>query len=270
MRARPSLLLVLLTLVLAACGDDDSGGGDGGGSAGAGLADKSAEQILADVARELRGVKSYHVDATQTDDGGRLRLTGDVSASGASQMRFQQAGQRFEVRLVRDTTYLKADAGFWRSQGGSAQGDQIARLFGDKWVKATSDDFGLRRAFDQLLPSTLAACLTRDHGKITKKGEGEVGGTKTIVLHDDGKNPGGAPGDLHIAAEGRPLPLRIVQTGPETPGKSKDPRCGGDDSTTKDSDVRLTDFDAPVDVRAPKDAVDLGALARQGAEEQTN
>ena len=261
-------VLATTSLALAACGDDGGGGAGGGNAAGTdtgapALAGKSAEQILADVSAALRDVRSYHVEGRVVDEDGTGTFAGDVSASGPSQLRFELGGQRFHVVLIGADTYIRANAAFWRKQGGGSA--PVVRLLADKWIKSRSRVGDLRRVFEDLSPRTLAHCLRKEHGKVTKKGAGKVGGQATIVLHDDGNTPGGAPGDLHVAATGKPLPLRAVQTGPDRRGKSSDPKCD-DDSKTEESDIRLSRYDEPVRITAPKGAIDLDRLAPSGAD----
>ena len=271
MRALLASLLVGTALVLPACGDDGGGGNGGSGSGGnagstSALADKSPEQILDEVVAALRGVRSYRVQGRVVDEDGPGTFAGDISASGPSQLRFEQGGQRFQIVLIGADTYMRANSAFWRKQAGG--NNQVVRLLADKWVKSRSRAGDLREVFDELSPRTLARCLTKEHGKLSKKGGGKVGGQETIVLHDDGNAPGGAPGDLHVAATGKPFPLRAVQTGPQRSGKTSDPKCQ-DDNETKESDISLSRFDEPVRISPPKGAVDLDRLAPAGSGSQS-
>ena len=75
---------------------------------------------------------------------------------------------------------------------------------------------------------------------------------------------GDAPGEISIAATGAPLPLRIVQSGPVPPGGKHDPRCDSEDDTTTAGDLRLSEFDKPVTLTAPKDAIGLEDLQASG------
>ncbi|WP_205699413.1 LppX_LprAFG lipoprotein [Conexibacter sp. SYSU D00693] len=253
MRVFASAVLAAAALGLAACGDSD----DSGGSS----SDKDPKAILTDVASAVRGLESYHLDMKVKDKDGPGTLTADVNKDGDFKMTLSQNGQGFDVLVVDKATYLKADGGFWKSQASGQQGEQLAQALGGKWVKskqfAATDLTGV---VGMLQPETLAHCLTTDVGKVTKKGDGEVGGQKAVVLADDGSNPGGVAGELYVAAEGKALPLRIVQTGTKrTPGQG-DKRCGSDSGDTSSSDVTLSKFDEPVDIAAPKDTVDLDAL----------
>jgi hypothetical protein len=242
-------VVLAMPFALGACGDSESS--DDGSSK---LAAQPAKQILADVVSGLGRVRSYHVHGRFTDKDGPASLSGDVSVGGRARLRFEQGGQRFQLWVIDTTTYLRANDKFWHEQAGPG----AASVLADQWVKTQKRD--QRRLVDDLLPRTLASCLSKNHGVITKKGPGHVDGQKTVVLHDDGNSPAGAPGDLHVAATGRPLPLRVVQTGPERPGKQPDPKCGDGDSKTEESDISLSKFDEPVRIAAPGNAIDLDSL----------
>ncbi len=269
MRALLATFLLGAAFALPACGDDGGGNGNGGSNGGGGsaggsasaFAGKSPEQILDEVVAALRGVRSYHVEGRVVDEDGPGSFAGDISTSGPSQLRFEQGGQRFQIIVIGADTYMRANGAFWRKQAGGS--GQVVRLLADKWVKSRARAGDLREVFDELSPRTLANCLTKEHGKLSNKGSGKVGDQDTIVLHDDGDAPGGAPGDLHVATTGKPFPLRAVQTGPQRSGKSSDPKCQ-DDNETKESDIALSRFDEPVRISAPKGAVDLDQLAPSG------
>lgn len=258
-------VVLVMPFALGGCGDSGSSDGGSSGSDSSKLADKPAEQILADVVSDLGKVRSYHVQGRFTDEDGLASLSGDVAAAGQARLSYEQAGQRFQLQVIGATTYLKANDKFWTKQAGAG----AARVLADRWVKTRKRN--QRKLVDELLPRTLASCLTKDHGAITKKGTGTVDGQKTVVLHDDGNTPGGAPGDLHVAATDRPLPLRVVQTGPSKPGKPADPKCGDGDSETSESDLTLSKFDEPVRIAAPDNAIDLDSLPQgRGETEQTS
>ena len=274
MRALLVSVILATGLGLSACGDDGGGKGGANGGGGSGgspsgdasasaFAGKSPEQILDEVVEALRGVRSYHVEGRVVDEDGRGSFAGDISTSGPSRLRFEQGGQRFQIVLIGADTYMRANSAFWRKQAGGS--GQVVRLLADKWVRSRSRAGDLREVFDELSPRTLANCLTKEHGKLSNKGQGKVGDQETIVLHDDGNAPGGAPGDLHVAASGKPFPLRAVQTGPQRSGKSSDPKCQ-DDNETKESDISLSRFDEPARISAPKGAVDLDKLAPTGGQ----
>jgi len=248
-------VLAILPLILAACG---GGGGDGGGAKGE--AAKPAKEIIADASRELAALSSYHVDGTQADKDGTTRLAGDVTADGRVKLQMRQQGSTVGLIVVGSEAYFKADAAFWRRTAGSA-GDALIGRLADRWVKSPSGvDKDLKDMLNTVHPKTLSYCIVHATGPLTKGAAEELDGQQAIIVLDKG-GPGNAPNKIWIAASGRPLPLRTLQTGPEPPGGKRDPRCDGSDSSpSKASDIRFSGFDKPVDIAAPKDAVDLSKL----------
>ena len=248
---------------LAGCGaGDDADGGD--------LASKPPEQILADMSAELAKVRSYHVEGTQDDEDGHSTLAADVTAGGAARLAVNNAGKRFDLVLAGGRSYMRANRAFWSAQGGP-NGAKLARLLGDRWVIAPPSTSGsLNALLKELAPRTLARCAAKDHGTITHAGTATVAGQDAVMLADKGERPGTSPGLLSVAAKGRPLPLRVTQTGPDKPGGKPDPSCGNDgSSTTKASDLRFSRFDAPLRIAAPRKALDLGALQQGGGSSAT-
>jgi hypothetical protein len=262
--------LLALTLGLAACGGGDDGASKTAAApaatTGSSEADKPAQEILQDMAKALGQVRSYHVAGTQKGKDGTMRLEGDVAADGRVNLTVDQQGSKIGLIVVGRDAYFKADADFWRKTAGPS-GAALAKRLANRWVKSPSGaDKDMRELVDSVNPKTLSYCATRNVGELTKNGTADVDGQQAIVLVDAG-SPGSSPGKIFIAAEGRPLPLRIQQTGPDQPGGGKpDPRCDDDDSDddSTGSDVRLSDFDQAVDIVAPPDAIDLSQLGGGG------
>ena len=201
---------VLLTLVagsaLAACGSDDSST-----SSGSDRSDKSPKEILAEVSSAIAKVKSYHLEGTQTDaKDGHLTLAADVSSEGKLRGRFGNEGKQVEFVVVGNSSYIKANATFWKDQGG-AEGPKIAKLLDGKWVKSPGGASSFLRG---LLPKDIGYCLQRDAGTLTKGPSQTVDGKEMIVIANKGDRPGTARGALYVPAEGDALPTRLTQTGP--------------------------------------------------------
>ena len=247
------LSLAVLVLLLAACG-----GGSSGSSSGE--ASKPAREIVSDMAKALQGVRSYHVAGTGVDKDGTTRLAGDVTASGSVRFTMAIGAKRAQIIVAGSQTFVKADREFWLAQGGPDR-DTVAKLLADRWAKVPeSAATGVKASLDPLLPKTLAYCATHAAGTVTKKGTRQFAGQRVIVLADRGDLPGDSPSDLYVAASGPTLPVRVVQTGPQTPGRP-DPRCGDEDSTTTRSEARLSAFNEPVHIAPPPNALDVGKLS---------
>ena len=217
----------------------------------AGEASRSPERILRDVAGELRQVRSYRVSGTTVDAHGRARLTADVLASGGLDARLRQGRQVIRLRVVpRGGTYVRANAAFWRRAGSAA----LARRLAGRWVRSRS---GAASAAPEVSPRRLARCLVAVHGTLAERGTARVAGRRAVVVADRGDRPGTSPGRLYVAASGRTLPLRVVQTGPTRPG-GRVAGCSESGDTTRASDLRFSRFDRPLRIRAPRGAIDLG------------
>src|SRR5437764_268932 len=114
-----------------------------------------------------------------------------------------------------------------------------------------------------LIPLVLSGCGSSSSGGDTasKPPKQLLPDVQSAVAEDQGDRPGTNPGQLYVAASGPALPLRVLQTGPQKPGGSADPTCGGGSDTTKSADVRLSNFDKDVKISAPPGALDLQKLA---------
>jgi hypothetical protein len=257
-RLHRALLTAALPLTLVACGGDDkSGSGD------ADRKSRSPRQTLEAIAAELRKVRTYHVEGTQTDEDGPSTLSGDVSADGSLSFKLDVGAKRAQIIVAGARTYLKANAAFWRDEAGGAS-SRVAKLLTDRWIVAPEEASSGFESLQQLMPKNLAYCATRTTSELTDKGTRTFEGQEVVVIAGGADTPGEAPGDLYIAASGRALPVRELQTGPEKPGGRSDPRCDDDDdSDTTESDIRLSRFDEPVEIKAPPNPLDLSKLQGQ-------
>jgi hypothetical protein len=224
---------------------------------------KSPKQILADMARDLGKVKSYHFDGTSTDPSGRTRLAGDVTASGKADVVIRQGSATARLVLLPSAAYLRANAAYWKS-GGGADGAAVAKELAGRWVKMPgSGAGGLTSLVDDMSPKRMASCVSTGTGTLDKAGTATVGGQKAIVIVDRGDRPGTTPGRMYASATGRVLPLRVTQTGKRSAGGHIDTRCEEktDDSTA--SDIRLSGFDRPVRITAPRGAITIPGGGKQ-------
>ena len=252
---RPIALVFAAAVTLAACGGSDQ-------PADNGVSEKQPGQILAAMSTALEGVKSYHVDGRETDADGTTSAAADIARSGDLRLRLRTGASSADILSVGRRVYMRANSAFWRSEE-SLDGSLIGVL-ADRWILVPGDSIGnLAELTAQLLPKTLAYCSRRPTGKLTKR-RSESGGKPVVVVSDDGDSPGDAPGDVTIAASGRPLPLRVVQTGRSTPGGKFDARCDDKHDTTTASDLRFSRYDEPLALAAPKGALDLQSLLGSG------
>jgi hypothetical protein len=265
MRAlRRTASLALLPLALGGCGS--SGGGSPTATTtttASALAGKPPRGVLNAMADALERVDSYRMQGTETDRDGTTRVTSDVAASGDLRVRLEHAGSVATLLVVDGATYVRANRRFWLAESGPDS--RIAPLLADRWIVLPPSMMGgLADTIAQSRPKNLAYCARLPTGTLTRRGTASVGGTPVVVIADKGDRPGDAPGEISIAATGRPFPLRIRQTGPTPPGGRRDPRCTSADDTTTASDLRLSRFGVPVHLTAPPDAVDPRDLRPAG------
>jgi hypothetical protein len=215
-------------------------------------ASKTPQQILADVQRDLAKVRSYHFSGSEVDRGSTTRMSGDVSASGRADVTFRERAASVRVILLPSAMYLKANAAFWKANGGK-NGRKIADKLAGRWLKTS--DASLKSIIDELMPKRLASCASVGTGTLKKGGVSSVGGKRAVVIVDEGDKPGTTPGRLYVSTSGRILPLRELQTGKRKRGGHVDSRCEDPHDTSTSSDVRFSAFDEPLHITAPHGAL---------------
>jgi hypothetical protein len=226
-------------------------------AAGGGEAGKSPEAILSDVKRDLAKVKSLHFTGRQSEKGATTRTSGDIFASGAANMTVVEGRTSAQMILLPKATYLKANAGYWRVAGGK-YGNQLAAKLAGRWVKVpASVGAGLRPLLKKLTPKYLASCVSTGLGTLANKGVQTLGGREVIVLEDKGDKPGTTPGLLYVAAEGRVLPLREIQTGRRKAGGKVDGRCDTPEDKSTAAEFTFGRFDRVPQLKAPRNALSL-------------
>jgi hypothetical protein len=246
-RLGATLAAIALTtggLGVAGCGGDSASTSSAtaaattGTAADNGVASLSAKEILTKAAAAANAASSVRIVGNVDQDGQQLSLDltlGKDVAGGT----FGFKGYQVQVRLVDNTFYLKAPAGFYDSVGNS--GAAIGQLVGDKWFgipldnASASDEFGALQSFTD--KGKLFDSLLKDAADATVKGSSDVNG-QPVVLLDDGKG-----GTLAVATTGEPYPLQAQESSSDNSGT-----------------LNFTDWNAPVNVTAPADAIDLGSL----------
>ncbi len=234
-RARALLALLLafvltgiLTGALAGCGSSSSGNG---------VSSKSATEILAATKAAADSATSVRVSGTLSSGGTPITLDMYLSAGAGGKGQLSENGLSFELVVVNDTVYIKGSPAFYSHFGGAA----AAQLFRGKWLKApaTSGELAtlasltnLGKILDQALAST---------GALVKGPTTTVNGQQAIELTDYAKS-----GSLYVATTGKPYPVQISKHGSET-GK-----------------VTFSEWDKPVTLTAPTNAIDIGALQKAG------
>jgi hypothetical protein len=256
----PIALLVCFALALSACGGSGSDRGSTGGSEHAAAPPRIHQKpraLVRKVAATLRRVRSFHFAGFVDNRDGHLVMSGDVTRDGDVRMVERLDNLKLTIIRADAQLYFRANAAFWDRYVAPA-----AVRLGGRWINAPAQLKGqLSGEFDDLRPERLAACLAEPTGTLRYRGVLTVDGKQAILIEDRGDRPGTAPGVLYVQAHGRPLPLRVIQTGPERKGGHTDRRCNDSPGNREtSSDIRLSRFDHHVTIEAPKGALDLGSL----------
>ena len=222
-----ALPLILLALLAGGCG--------GGSPSGNGVASKSPDQILAATKSAASAATSVHVTGTLASHGTPITIDMSLAAGRGGKGKLSENGLSFELIVLDETIYIKGSPSFYSHFGGSA----AAQLFQGKWLKAPAGQgelaslgslANLGKILDQVLAST---------GSLTKGSTTTLAGQPVVELTDATKS-----GSLYVAITGEPYPVQIVKHGSET-GR-----------------VSFSEWNKPVALRAPANAIDIGALGK--------
>jgi hypothetical protein len=217
-------LLALVALALAGCGG--GGGGDDNG-----VAEKSADEIVADSLAAAKSADSVHVEGSISSGDQPISIDMHLAADKGAAGTVEIDGKPVQVVVVGDKAYLKAEDDFWEQFGGAA----VAQLINGRWLVAPTSTaaFASFTAFtdiDQLFQGVLGDTST----DLEKGDETSVDGTDAIALTDPSKD-----GTLYVATEGEPYPLKIE----------------GNDQN--EGSISFTDWNEGVELDEPEDAVDI-------------
>lgn len=200
-------LVIIATAALAASGCGDSGDAD----AKAGQEDPTP--LLHEAARGLAKADSYHFIATSEDSGERVKLVGDVAASGDSRLAISTGARTIQLVAAGRESFLKAPPEWWRENVEDLPA-KIAKRIGGRWIRLDAKTTKkMRDDFRDLRPDAFAKCLIGTSGTLERLPDARIGGTRVVVLKDLGDKPGTAVGRYFISAGDPTLPVRVVQTG---------------------------------------------------------
>jgi len=199
-----------------------------------------AAQILDKSKAALKSATSFHTKGEMMSEGSKIGLDlknagenvkADVSMNGAKVELLQVAGRR----------YMRPDAKFWvMFGGGQAQGAEIAKLVGDRWVQAKATDKSTAGLFEIADVDS----LLDTGGTLTKGAAKDFEGKPAIALVD--KSDEG--GTLYVATTGEPYPLKL---------EAPNPADGG--LTFSEFGATFADLNAP----AAADVLDLDKLLKK-------
>ena len=251
--------------VLAGCGSSttDTAASTAAADAAAqppnGVGTLPAEEILAKSQAAAKAATSVTVKGTITEGGVESSLD-LVLGTNASEGTITSNGVELSIVFVDGKSYFKVSRDGWATLLGSggaegkAAGKEIDGLVGDKWLLLPADPGSLDDA-GGLLGVTLSALgglfqkdtllegLLSPEGGATVKGTGDVNGTPVVFLED-----AKGEGTLAIQTVGEPYPVQVKGAGAESSGENS-----------------FTNWNAPVNVTAPTDVVDISEVAKREA-----
>jgi hypothetical protein len=217
--------LALLPAALTSCGSSSKGNG---------IAAKTPTEIVAAAKVLADKATSVHVSGSILSGGAPITLDMHLLASKGGRGKLSENGLGFELIQIHGTVFIKGSPAFYRHVAGPA----AAQLLQGRWLKAPASTGSLASLasltnLQQLVDTTLAA-----HGSLVKGASTTVDGKKVIAITDTAQG-----GMLYVAAEGPPYPVAISKSGS---GSGK---------------VSFEDWNGPVSVTAPENAIDITQLA---------
>jgi hypothetical protein len=197
-----------------------------------GLANKSAREALAAVGTALRGAKSVHMKGSTLDSGDVVAIDMTLAPNGGKgQVRGPIDGHTVSMQLTAtgNRVYVRSPQ-LWQMAGGQAAAQRI----GNRWVVIPQTG-APDAAFLSL--TAFAKEVLKPKGRVVKGKSATIAGQPVFSLIDSGDRS-----VLYVAATGKPYPLRMTDAG----GKHH---------------VDFADYDAPVTIAAPPNALDYRAVA---------
>jgi len=214
------LVILLVALAALAAGC--------GGKSSSGEDTKTALQIYHDAQKAAVGAKGVHIAGSITDAGKRVQLVFDLGpASGKGTM--SQGSARADVERVGKLAYMRANSQFWTEFANA----QAAQLLHDKWLSGSAAKTPFKSFASFLSLGALINSGFPNHGHLKKLGVRTYKGQKVVAIEDPATKD-----TLLVADTGTPYPVAAIG----------------------DGQVAFSNWNAAVDVQAPKDAVDISSL----------
>ncbi|MEO6606395.1 MAG: hypothetical protein ABIN55_12330 [Aeromicrobium sp.] len=188
-RLAAAVVAATLTLTLTGCGGGDKSD----------LTDLSASKILAKTVKAAAAADSVSVSGEGEDEGTSIEIDLEFAGEDGSGT-IEVDGTEITLLGVDGAAYFKAGPELFSSFG--ADGAQVARLIGDKWIvidenASNFSDFASFVGRDAFFKS-----LLDPEGKVTKGKEKKIDGVDTIGLETKS-------GTLYVDVEsGRPISLQ--------------------------------------------------------------
>jgi hypothetical protein len=225
----PALALVVAAVLLAGCGSSSQNSSQSNSEAS-----KSPTQVLADAKAAATDASSVHVAGSIVSGGTPIKLDLTMARGKGAKGTMSTNGLSFNLVRIGDTLYIQGSDAFYSKFAGAA----VAQLLHGKWLKASATQGQLKSLAPLTNIGALFAGVSSHHGKLASGGSTTYNGQKVAEIRDTSDNS-----KLYVAATGKPYPVAIVG------GKR------GESGT-----VSFGDWNAPVSLSAPKNALDISKL----------
>jgi hypothetical protein len=224
----PALALILTAVLLAGCGSGKQKAQSNG------EASKPPTQVLANAKAAATSASSAHVTGSIVSSGTPIKLDLSMARNKGAKGSMSTNGLSFDLVRVGDTVYIKGTDAFYKRFAGAA----VAQLLHGKWLKASATQGQLKSLAPLTNIGALFAGISANHGKLANKGATSFQGQRVVEIRDTSDNS-----KLYVAATGKPYPVAIV---------------GG--KQNQSGAISFGDWNAPVSLSAPKDAIDISQL----------
>jgi hypothetical protein len=234
MRARlPSPAAALAALLVLAAGLTGCGS-SGSSSKGNGIESKTPTEIVAAAKVLADSANSVHVAGSIQSGGSPITLDLHLLASKGGRGQLSENGLSFELIQIHGTVFIKGSPAFYRHVAGPT----AAQLLQGRWLKAPASTGNLASLasltdLHQLMDTTLV-----QHGTLAKGATTTIAGQKVLAITDTSNR-----GTLYVATTGPPYPVAVTKAG------------------TSSGRVLFSNWNAPVSVLAPANAIDITQLA---------
>lgn len=173
-RARTLTLVVASALVLVGCGS--------GSDSDAGVADLSADKILARAEKRLAQEEFITVKGKGKDEKSSTEIDVDMSFAGETAAgTVGVSGMTLEVLKAEGKTYFKADKEFFESSGAPAD---VMDLIGGKWVLIDPSNQNFAEIGSFASKKEFFGELLDPSSKVTKGKDRKVDGVDCVALKD--------------------------------------------------------------------------------------
>ncbi len=214
---------VLALALLTACGGVSSNG----------IESKSPDEVLTAAKSAASGAKSVRLVGSFTAGRAPLSLDLTLAAGKGARGEISEHGLSFQVIALGNDVYIYGSRAFYEHFGGKA----AAQLFQGKWLKAPANSGEFASLASLTNMQAVLGGLLKNNGALKAAGTTKLEGR--TVLGITGSAEGGT---LYVATTGKPFPVAAVKSG-----------SGG-------GKLIFSDWNAPVSIEAPANAIDIEAL----------